>query len=199
MRHLHLTAIMLGGLFSLCSCGLRSDAPPPRFIQPQLPPEATIAAPVADTTIRLGTVDSDELLRLDLIHYAGSAEVLRDPLWRWTTPPAQALRQRLQLSAIEHAVALRDRADLPLVTATVLRCGVVDVAGTSGNTPEFTVQILLHCRLADGTEQTRIVAAQAPFTGGLPGTLPQVAGTVMTTVSGDAWALVRAWCKPGGG
>ena len=199
MRPALLTTPLLGGLLcalSLGACSLRPDVPSPRFLEPALPPAAAADPTTAsDLAARLGVIDSDELLRRDLLRYAGDAEVRRDPLWRWTDPPSQALRQRLELAAGSLGIALRDRADLPLVTATVLRFGVLEGATAQ----EFTVQILLRCRLPDGTERTRIVAAQAPFSGTLPGTLPQVAGTLLTTVSTDAWAQVRTWSKPGGG
>ncbi len=196
MRLAPLTVLVIGGLLG-CSCfsgcSLRSDAPPPRFIEPLLPPAASAVAPATALSVRLGTVTSDELLRLDVVRYVGNAEVLRDPTWRWTTPPAQVLRQRLQLTAGDQGVVLRDRADLPLVSATLLRYGVVENVVEGGAAQEFTVQILLSCRLADGTEQTQVISAQAAFSGALPGTMPQVSGTLLARVANDAWAQVGRW------
>ncbi len=195
MRTSTLNLMLLAAALGLSSCSIRSDAPAPRFLELDFsPPAAVTEAPaalppanVSPAIIRLGGVDSAELLRLDLLHYTAAAEVSRDPLWRWTTPPATALRQRLELAASAQGILVRDRADLPLVTATVLRFGILQ-------TTTFTIEVLVHCRLADGTERSQVITTTAPVDGNLPGTVPHVAATALATISTDVWAVVRMWC-----
>ena len=179
------------GSLGLSSCSIRSDAPAPRFLEATLPAAATTPVPVSDLEIRLGGVDSDDMLRLDLLRYSTNAEILRDPTWRWIAPPAKTFRQRLELSAAAQGIALRDRADLPLITATVLRYGIID--GVSGK--NFCILIMVRCRLADGSERSQVVESSAAIADSLPGTTPAVVGVLLTTVATDAWAVTRRWCS----
>lgn len=192
MRNCILAGFCLAlGSLGLSSCSLRSDAPPPRFLEAALPATPAMPVPASALDVRLGGVDSEDMLRLDLLRYSTNAEVLRDPTWRWIAPPAKTLRQRLELSASAHGIALRDRADLPVISATLLRYGIIDGATSK----EFGVQMMVRCRLADGSERSQVVESSAAISESLPGTTPAVVGTLLNTVSTAAWSLVRSWCS----
>ena len=154
----------------------------PQLLDPQLSEPAKLMpkAPNA-TAIRLLDTQARGHIGRRILHQLPNGELTEDPVWRWSSFPAQyldtALRQEVELNP---NLRLVDSSSAPAVAATLLVWGLESQGETRlvGSAEFQTIE-------ADRTIHSRVVQASEPVAGDLPGNLATVSGRLLHRLASE--------------
>jgi hypothetical protein len=178
----------------LAGC-LRSDAPAPRLLGPIPASNPGTAARDAthDLAVRLGVVEGGAAATIELLHHHADGEVVRDPTWRWSEPPATLWHRALTMAAPQAGITLIDSADAAAVASTLLRFGTL--VGADGALAMSIVAEVTVVR-ADHRVDVFTVAQQVPIGAALPGEVPVATAGVLGQAAIEAWHRVHGLVAP---
>jgi hypothetical protein len=167
----------------------RPDVLPSRMIEPQLQQPATEARPAPDATpIRLLDTHALGQIGRRLIHQTDGGELIQDPVWRWSSMPAQYLDLALRLAAASSRdVRLVDTGGATTVGVTL----IVWQLESAGST-HLVGAAELGITTPDRAVRTEIIHASEAVSPNLPGDLAAAAGRLLNTLATESLARASA-------
>jgi len=185
--------LLIAANFTLIACQLHRPATTPSrtleppVLEPQLAEQPGIVAKSPNAlSIRLLSAESRGNIGRRLLHRQPDGELIEDPVWRWSTPPARyldtALRQEVASSPKLRLVAA---SDTPAIAAYLLAWNLESSGGARlSGAVEFEItdaQRVIH---------TQVVHASESISGELPGDLAAAAGRLMRRLASEGLNLM---------
>ena len=192
-RTIHRIVLLLPLVVAGSACRIELRRPhvlQTRMIEPQLRGQATAVQPAQEAT-RIRLLDTQALGQIGrrLLWQEGSGELAEDPIWRWSSAPADYLDSALRLAAASNRdVRLVDTDGVTAVAATLIAWRLE----SAGNT-YLVGAVELAITAPDRTVRTEIVRGTETISPELPGDLAAAAGRLLNTLARES--LVRAMSR----
>ena len=192
-RTIHRIVLLLPLVVAGSACRIELRRPhvlQTRMIEPQLRGQATAVQPAQEAT-RIRLLDTQALGQIGrrLLWQEGSGELAEDPIWRWSSAPADYLDSALRLAAASNRdVRLVDTDGVTAVGATLIAWRLE----SAGNT-YLVGAVELAITAPDRTVRTEIVRGTETISPELPGDLAAAAGRLLNTLARES--LARAMSR----
>lgn len=168
----------------------RPDTPATRIIDAAIvdPDAVTIDdAPDAQAVRLLGTRSSDQA-GYSVRHRTGAGELREDPEWSWSSRPHTYLGTALyQAAASDPGVRLVDSSEAFVLSAIFLSCYIEEAPGGG---QRLLASVEVRITDFDRAVTSRVLTANEPLDGPLPGNAAEAMGRIIRRLAEDALALI---------
>jgi len=188
-------ALLIAANLTLVGCQLHRPATTPSrtleppVLEPQLAEQPVIVAKSPNAlSIRLLATESRGDIGRRVLHRHPDGELIEDPVWRWSTPPARYLDTALHSEvASSSKLRLVAASDAPALAAYLLAWNLESSGGT-----RLVGAVEFEMTDADRVIHTQMVHGSEAVSAELPGDLAAAAGRLMHRLASEGLNIIES-------